>query len=76
MFLLPLMMNCSPDKNLGVKGIQERFAHLGVVVSIFMAFDPLPPLTPTLTLTPKAKIPPDLPSDPSISMLFPKVTPY
>jgi DnaJ homolog subfamily C member 1 len=27
-------MNCSPDKNPGVKGIQERFARLGVVASI------------------------------------------
>lgn len=26
--------NCSPDKNPGVKGIQERFARLGVVASI------------------------------------------
>lgn len=26
--------NCSPDKNLGVKGVQERFARLGVVASI------------------------------------------
>jgi hypothetical protein len=41
-----------------------------------MAFDPLPPLTPTLTLTSKAKIPPDIPPDPSISMLFPENTPY
>ena len=41
-----------------------------------MAFDPLPPLTPTLTLTPKAKVPPDIPPDPSLSMLFPENTPY
>jgi DnaJ family protein C protein 1 len=27
-------MKCSPDKNPGVKGIQERFARLGVVASI------------------------------------------
>lgn len=27
-------MNHSPDKNPGVKGIQERFARLGVVASI------------------------------------------
>jgi len=27
-------MNCSPDKNPGVKGIQERFARLGVVAAI------------------------------------------
>ena len=34
MFLLPPIMNHSPDKNPGVKGIQERFARLGVVASI------------------------------------------
>jgi hypothetical protein len=34
MFLLPPIMNCSPDKNPGVKGVQERFARLGVVASI------------------------------------------
>jgi DnaJ family protein C protein 1 len=27
-------LNCSPDKNPGVKGVQERFARLGVVASI------------------------------------------
>ena len=34
MFLLAPIMNYSPDKNPGVKGIQERFARLGVVASI------------------------------------------
>ena len=29
-----LSSNCSPDKNPGVKGVQERFARLGVVASI------------------------------------------
>ena len=28
------LMNCSPDKNPGVKGVQERFARLGVIASI------------------------------------------
>ena len=28
------MTNCSPDKNPGVKGVQERFARLGVVAAI------------------------------------------
>jgi hypothetical protein len=31
---LTLTMNRSPDKNPGVKGVQERFARLGVVASI------------------------------------------
>jgi hypothetical protein len=34
MLLLPPITNYSPDKNPGVKGIQERFARLGVVASI------------------------------------------
>jgi hypothetical protein len=34
MFLLTTIMKYSPDKNPGVKGIQERFARLGVVASI------------------------------------------
>ena len=34
MFLLSTMMKYSPDKNPGVKGIQERFARLGVVAAI------------------------------------------
>lgn len=41
-----------------------------------MAFDSLPPLTPTLTLNSKVKVPPDIPPDPSLSMLFPESTPY
>ncbi|KAI0304092.1 hypothetical protein BC826DRAFT_212066 [Russula brevipes] len=32
--LLIHLTNCSPDKNPGVKGVQERFARLGVVSSI------------------------------------------
>ncbi len=28
------LTNCSPDKNPGVKGVQERFARLGVVATI------------------------------------------
>jgi hypothetical protein len=32
--LLIRLTNCSPDKNPGVKGVQERFARLGVVASI------------------------------------------
>ena len=34
MFLLTPIMNSSPDKNPGVKGVQERFARLGVVATI------------------------------------------
>ena len=34
MLLRSPIMNCSPDKNPGVKGVQERFARLGVVASI------------------------------------------
>jgi len=34
MFSLAPIMNCSPDKNPGVKGVQERFARLGVVATI------------------------------------------
>jgi hypothetical protein len=34
MFLLPSIMNCSPDKNPGVKGVEERFARLGVIASV------------------------------------------
>ena len=34
MFSLAPIMNYSPDKNPGVKGIQERFARLGVIGSI------------------------------------------
>ena len=30
----PPLMKCSPDKNPGVKGVQERFARLGVIASI------------------------------------------
>src|ERR1700733_12526917 len=41
-----------------------------------MALEPLPPLTPTLTLFSNPNIPPDIPPDPSISMLFPENTPY
>src|SRR5712671_4281536 len=41
-----------------------------------MELTPLPPLLPTLTLTSQPKIPPDLPPDPSISMLFPENTYY
>lgn len=41
-----------------------------------MAFDLLPPLTPTLTLMPKAKVPLNLPSNPFLFMLFPENTPY
>ena len=36
--------------------------------------EPPPPLT--LTLTPQPIVPPDIPPDPSISMLFPENTPY
>ncbi len=32
-------MNCSPDKNPGVKGVQERFARLGVIASILRSED-------------------------------------
>jgi hypothetical protein len=41
-----------------------------------MELNSLPPLPPTLTLTLSPNIPPDIPPDPSISMLFPKNTPY
>jgi hypothetical protein len=41
-----------------------------------MALEPLPSLTPTLTLTKQSNIPLDIPPDPLISMLFPESTPY
>ncbi|KAF8489697.1 hypothetical protein F5888DRAFT_1744919 [Russula emetica] len=41
-----------------------------------MELIPLPPSPPTLTLTLNSNIPPDIPPDPSISMLFPENTPY
>jgi DnaJ homolog subfamily C member 1 len=34
-----LTPGCSPDKNPGVKGAQERFARLGVVASILRSQD-------------------------------------
>lgn len=34
MFLRSPLTNCSPDKNPNVKGVQERFARLGVVAAI------------------------------------------
>ncbi|KAF8492081.1 hypothetical protein F5888DRAFT_945291 [Russula emetica] len=41
-----------------------------------MELIPLPPSPPTLTLTLNSNIPPDIPPDPSLSMLFPENTPY
>ena len=45
-------------------------------VNFTMDLNPLPPLTPTLNLGLQPKIPPDLPPEPSLSMLFPENTPY
>ena len=50
----------------------------GICTSLIVPIDlnPLPPLTPTLTLIAKNKVPPDIPPDPSLSILFPENTPY
>src|SRR5712672_2222636 len=54
----------------------DLMTFVKVMVEGCMELTPLPPLLPTLTLTSQPKIPPDLPPDPSISMLFPENTYY
>ena len=81
--LLSQAVRCSQSRFLGVIADLSRekcgaclMALRGQTTGNTMDLVPLPPLDLTLTPTIQKNVPPDIPPDPSISMLFPEKPPY